>query len=271
MRLSRLRLRPGVDPSHAASVLRKLVQGANAITPSIGLDQLQNRFLDWIDTAEAQLHYLTLDLEALTMFNTARARMIRELPLDALRPWPLVDAEVKLQVSILSRMLADLEARIARAALGVGHAVVLDTNILLHYQPIKELPWPQLLGSKSVRVIVPLRVIEELDQKKYAPRKDLARRARRLLPQLKTWLGSDGFPAPMSANATLEVMIDPGPRQRPADADEEILAACHELAQFGAPTLSLMSGDTGMLLRARAEGIAVVELADDYLRSGDAT
>jgi predicted ribonuclease YlaK len=201
------------------------------------------------------------------MFDTARSRMIRELRPDAVRPWPLVDAEVKLHVSVLERMLADLRRRIMRITAVDGHAVVLDTNILLHYKPLIELPWNELTEAERVRVIVPLRVIEELDQKKYAPRKDLAARARRLLPQLRSWLGPAGAPAVIATNITIEVMVDGGPRRRPSDADEEILAACRELGQFGASAVSLLSADTAMQLRAQAEEIAVITLPDKYLRS----
>lgn len=266
MSLHRLALKPGVDPAHAVSVLAGQIQGAASVTPSIGLEQLQNRYLDWAERGELQLHYLTGDLEALTMFDTARARMIRELRPGALRPWPLVDAEVKLQVSVLERMLGDLQERISRMATVDGRAVVLDTNILLHYKPLTELPWHEMTGSARARAIVPLRVIEELDQKKYAPRKDLASRARRLLPQLRSWIGPAGAPAGIAENVTLEVMVDTGPRWRPADADEEILAACRELIQFGASGLSLLSADTAMALRARAEEIPVITLSEEYLR-----
>jgi PIN domain len=267
MSLFRLPLKSDVDPANAARVLGELIQSASSIGPSIGLEDLQNRYLDWAERAEFQLHYLTHDVDVLTMLDTARARTIRELRTDAIRPWPLVDAEVKLQVAVLDRMLNDLNARISRIATTDSHFVVVDTNILLHYKPLNELPWPEITGSEQVRVILPLRVIEELDQKKYAPRKDLASRTRRLLPKLRSWLGAAGAPAEIGKNVTLEVMLDTGPRWRPVDADEEILAACHELTQFGSPTLSLLSADTAMILRAQAEQIAVINLSEKYLRN----
>ncbi len=231
------------------------------------MEVLQQRFLDWSDRSEVQLHHLTDDLEALGMSDTARARMIRELGPSTARPWPLIDAEVKLRVSIFERMLTDLERRIARAEGLPGDVVVIDTNVLLHYRPLDELPWSQLVDGPMVRAVLPLRVIEELDAKKYSGRKDLARRARRLLPQLKAWIGPDGTPRSIAENLTLEVMIDPGPRHRPADADEEILLSCRELKQFGASPVSLLTADTAMSLRAQAEGIAIVPLSEEFLRS----
>jgi len=264
---ARLPLKPDVEPSRAAEVLRQLIGEARSIGPSVGFEDLQHRFLTWAETTESQLHYLTHDIATLTMFDTARGRMLNDLGLAVARPWPLVDAEVTLRVSVLERMLEDLEARISRAQGAEGVAVVPDTNILLHYKPLNELPWRQLVGAERVRVVLPLRVVEEIDQKKYAVRGSLARKARRLLPQLKSWLGPAGKPAAIAAGVSLEVMVDPGPRQRPIDADEEILASCRELSQFGVADLRLLTADIAMSIRAEAEGIAAIELSPDYLRS----
>lgn len=269
MTLSRLELKTGVDPRYASKVLAEQIQEAGAIGGSVGFEHVQHRFLTWAESGETRLHYLTQDLKALTMFDSARARMIRELGSEPVRPWPLVDAEVKLQVSVLERMLADLQERIARVDLADAHAVVVDTNVLLHYQPLDQLPWHELAKDEQVRVILPLRVIEELDQKKYSQRKKLATRARRVLPQLRSWLGPIGAPSQMATGTTLEVMVDPGPRQRPADADEEILANCRELIQFGTVRLSLLSADTAMAIRAEAEQIPVIALSEHYLRNPD--
>lgn len=269
MSLFRLELKSQVDPFHAAEVLNKRIGDANAISPSIGLEALQNAYLNWADACEVQLHFLTSDLEALTMFDTARARMIRELSATTVRPWPLIEGEVKLQVSILERMLADLTKRITRSGGAAGHTAVPDTNILLHYKPLPELPWQALTGSADVRVVLPLRVIEELDQKKYAPRKDLARRARRLLPQVRSWVGPAGASREIAPGVSLEVMVDTGPRRRSVDADEEILTACQELTQFGASPLALLTADTSLQLRAQAEQVAVIALGDEYRRDAD--
>lgn len=267
MGIYRLPLKSGVTPDAAAHVLSELISKAGSIGPSVGIAELQQRYLDWAERVESRLHYLTDAFEVVTMADTARGRAIRELRPDAPRPWPLVDAEVKLQVSVLDRMLTDLKARMVRMPATDSQVVVVDTNILLHYKPLDELPWHDITGSAQVRIVLPLRVIEELDQKKYAPRRDLASRSRRLLPQLRSWIGAAGAPGSIVKNVTLEIMVDPGPRQRPSDADEEILAACRELIQFGATRLSLLSGDTAMMLRAQAEGTAIMAMPDGWLRN----
>jgi hypothetical protein len=266
MNLVRMRLSDGVDPRHAANTLRAQIGRAGEISARPEFQAMQGRYLQWVEGCEVQLPYLTADLEALRMFDTPRSRMIRELTPAAVRPWPLIESEVKLQVSILERMLADLEARLDRAARAPGDIVVLDTNLLLHYLPVAELPWTAVAGSEQVRLVLPLRVIEELDQKKYSARGALAGRARRLLPQLHSQLGSGGSAARITDGVSLEVLVDQGHRYRPADADEEILDVCRELAQFGSAGVSVASGDTAMLIRAEAFGISTVELDEKYLR-----
>src|SRR5205814_6231219 len=42
---------------------------------------------------------------------------------------------------------------------------VLDTHVLLHYRLFDEVDWPTLVGAKPVRLVVPLRVVEELDER----------------------------------------------------------------------------------------------------------
>jgi rRNA-processing protein FCF1 len=227
---------------------------------------MQARYLDWAEGCEQQLPFLTTDLETLRMLDTFRWRMIREMTVAERRPWPLIGAELKLQISILERMLDDLEARLHRAGSGEGHVVVLDTNVLLHYQPVTELPWASIVGHQPLRLVLPLRVIEELDEKKYSTRHDLAARARRILPMLRAHVGKAGAAAPLASEVTLEVWVDSGARFRPVDADEEILAVCKELAQFGAASASIASGDTAMQLRAETLGVSTIELADKYLR-----
>lgn len=264
--LGRLRLADGVDPRHAVNVLREQIERAGGISATGHVQEMQARYLDWAEGCEEHLPFLTHDLETLTIFDTPRWRMIREMTIADQRPWPLIAAELKLQVSILESMLGDLEARLGRAGSGDGDVVVLDTNVLLHYQPVAELPWASIAGRQPLRLVLPLRVIEELDEKKYSRRDDLAARARRILPTLRAHVGEAGAGAPLADGVTLEVWIDPDRRVRPADADEEILAVCLELAQFGPAPASIATGDTAMQLRAETLGISTIEMDDRYLR-----
>jgi predicted ribonuclease YlaK len=109
-------------------------------------------------------------------------------------------------------------------------------------------------------------VIEELDAKKYAQRRDLADRARRILPQLLRVVGTGGSPGELRDGVTIEVPVDPGLRRRPADADEEVLSTCHELQQLTGRDITLVTADTGMRLRAQAHGLVVLTMPETYER-----
>lgn len=164
-------------------------------------------------------------------------------------------------------MVKDLEQRAARLSLAPGHIAVLDTHVLLHYQPPEQIPWPKVVGHPHVRLVVPLRVVEELDEKKYARRDDIADRARRLLPRLEAVLGPAGAPGELRESVTIEVPVDSGPRRRPANADEEILDTCRELRQLTGREVSLVTGDTSMRLRGEARGLRVVKMPAEYERT----
>jgi hypothetical protein len=46
----------------------------------------------------------------------------------------------------------------------------LDTKSLLHYPPIKDLDWKAVCGCATVRLVLCLQVIHELDEKQDDPR-----------------------------------------------------------------------------------------------------
>lgn len=138
-----------------------------------------------------------------------------------------------------------------------GKLTVLDTNVMLEYLPPQQIPWTQLLDADRVRLIIPLRVVEELDAKKYSGQR-LAPRARALLPWLEEHLGPGGIPGPIGDGVTIEVPIEAEGRVRPADADAEILTVCQDTEQLSGRAAVLMTADTSMRIRAQAAGITVL-------------
>jgi predicted ribonuclease YlaK len=145
---------------------------------------------------------------------------------------------------------------------------VLDTNSLLHYKLPSEIDWPTVFGYSEVRLVIPRAVIDELDRKKWEGADRIRKKARAVLPRLERLLAADGSPREILPGVTLEALVEPGPRERPEDADEAILAVCIELAQFsGAPQpVTLVTADTGLRIRATQEGITAVGLPDSARR-----
>lgn len=271
----RLRLKAGVDPAAGAARLQELITSGGNVTSIAGgpsaVPRIRDEYLRWTEDVESCLTHLTHDREPIAELYTAHYWRIRALETDPQlisdpRPFPLFYSEIGRQRSRLQRLLDDLNARRDRLALTGGRITVLDTNVLLHYQPIQQIPWPRLTDSPAVRLVIPLRVIEEIDAKKYAKSAGLAKRARNLLPELEQLLGQGGRPGRVADNVTVEVPVDTGPRERPEDADEEIITVCRDLTQFSSRDVTLVTGDTAMRIRAQAHGLIVVALDDQYLR-----
>jgi hypothetical protein len=271
----RLHLKSGVQGDHAVKVLRELVARAEAVTVAgAGLasgNAVREAYIRWVEDVEAQLVYLTNNSEIVARFHTDRYWHISAIHQPVARPIPMVTAERDLRRSELTRLADDLERRIGQWTATPGRIAVLDTNVLMHYEEPDKIRWHEALGTGPWRLVIPLRVVEELDMKKYTDSPKLSSRARALLPRLEKLIGDDGAPRALKDGVTIEVPVERGPRARLVDADEEILAMCFELPQLTAAPVTLVTGDTGMRLRARAQATEVAQLPTKYRRKLEQT
>jgi rRNA-processing protein FCF1 len=262
----RLHLKAGVQAVHALSTLRSLLAEADGVTVGTSGAAVREAYVRWIENVESQLAHLTHDRNLIETLQSDRYWQIRAIHNPVARPLPLVTAELDLQKGALSRLADDLDQRVQRFGAVPGRIAVLDTNILLHYQEPPKIRWREALGATGWRLVIPLRVVEELDAKKYSDSTKLALRARALLPLLERLIGADGSARELEDGVTIEVPVEPGQRSRSSDADEEILGLCAELVQLTGNVITLVTNDTGMRLRARAQGTDVTALDDKYLR-----
>src|SRR4051812_37565949 len=74
-----------------------------------------------------------------------------------------------------------------------------DSNIFLHYKSLVQIDWCGLLKARSVKLVICLPVIQELDEKKSDTR--LADRARRAIKEIELHEGSK----PLRAGVVMEV------------------------------------------------------------------
>jgi rRNA-processing protein FCF1 len=228
---------------------------------------LRDGYLDWVSKVEGALkeYFMNVPLERL---HTSRFWRIHEIDQDSARPYDLVRDEIAIQVEWLTCIG---EALRPEQAMGASNATVavLDTHVLLHFKLFTQILWPKIMNTKPVRIAIPLRVIDELDQKKASNRQDLRERAATALAHLEQAVTVIGRPAPLRDDVTIEVvrplLLDDVPRRGRPDADGEILDTCESLATFNSNVV-LVTGDYGMRLRARDRQIAVFSMPDD-LRS----
>lgn len=269
----RLSLRSDTSAEQAIEALTARIMAARNLPGSVArggfsyeaeavyLKRRQADYIDWVEVTEGQLGNVTNDPEVLTLPYTPAYYEIRQLDPRSPRAVAFIDSERARQVSALEALCDDLQRRMGRARAAPGAITVLDTNVLLHQQLPDSVAWREVVGQEGVRLVIPLRVIEELDAKKYTESDKLRRRARERLPKLYALVGAGGAPKALpNGHGTLEVFIEPGPRKRPADADTEILETAHDLGRLSGSKVTIVTGDTAMRLRAEAEGIATVAM-----------
>jgi len=260
-------LKPGVEPKRAAAILRSLAVGArDASVAGHEWYQVRDAYLQWVETVESQIASLTSDLALIAAVQSEHYWRLQDAGAKFARPHPMITAELARQQDRFDSLAAELERRRDRIANAPGSIAVVDTHVLLHYQPPAHVPWPEIVGGTPVRLVIPLRVVEELDLKKWGENRRLAARARNLLPSIQQALGQGGTPGRLRDDVTVEVPVPARPRHRPVDADEEILATCEELAAFSGQVATLITGDTSMTIRAQASGITVKVMPDRFER-----
>lgn len=136
--------------------------------------------------------------------------------------------------------------------------LVIDTNLILEYQPIGSIDWAKIAGEPA-RLILPLRVLEELEEARYSNSKRKSRIARDELPRLVTMLEENpGEPAKVHGreDATIELFDLRHEGLRPLWADDEILDFYQTLKQF-LPAARLITSDGPLLVRAKYRGFDV--------------
>jgi hypothetical protein len=259
-------LRTGIQPQQAQRSVSELVVGAENYAAGTEFTTLQNNYLGWVTIAERQLRNIYTDPSVWNALHSDRYWTIRSLTQDSPRPFELMDTEARHQAERLRGLADRLKKFIDRLNAAPGQLTVLDTHDLLHYEPPREVDWLTVVNAPEVRLVLPLRVIEELDEKKYTARNEIADRARRVLSQLREQLAATaGAPTTLRDRVTIEVPVDDEPRRTTLDADYEILEICKDL-QAGDQPAVLVTGDTGMHIRAVAMGLRVIKMPDKYLR-----
>lgn len=168
---------------------------------------------------------------------------------------------------------AELDA-LTKLAARPGLPLILDTNVFHTWQRPDQIDWPTVLRGwketeRTARLVVPLRVVDELDRQKYGNGvlAESATKAVRFLQQ--TLAGRAGEPAPIRANHTATLEVWTQTEDRGPDADLAILRCATDLDVLRAGGARVVTGDLGMQLRAERMDIQVRALSDDYRKKKD--
>jgi hypothetical protein len=276
---SRLPLKPGATPEQALEILNTLLAelrnlpGKSAASTNVWetFRRRQQDYMNWIQNAEGQLGNFTDELRIDSLLHTRGHWAIREAHPQT--PWPthLIESEIRLQKATLEGVAEDLLRRIERATGAAGHIAVVDTHLLLHFLPPEQVDWKVVIGVEPVRLFLPITVVDEMDELKYTGKDSVRGKARSAVTNLERAVGPGGSPGRVRDGVTIEVELALSDHPRDPDADRSIIAACVELEQLtGTPnSVSLVTGDAGMRLRAAQRDVRVVPMPEKYLREHD--
>lgn len=262
-------LRYGSPPNQAANSLRNLAREAKNLVGLAhpegeqGVFNYRDGYLQWADVAEDVLSSSFIDDITLGL-HTPRYWHIHQLNGASARPHAVIGNEISFQANRLEAMARDLEDRVDGLAAD-GHLVVPDTNVFLHFHTFDRPDWLDLLTDRPLRLVLPYRVIRELDDKKASRRRDLARRSHRVLNHLESLLApTAGAAAELSSGVTLEVFYERS--SGVTNADEEILETCLTLRSYTGRAVTVLSGDTSLRLRAMSLGLPTLTMPDHLRR-----
>jgi PIN domain len=266
-------LKEGIAPTTVITGLTELITRLQnlASTWGTGTDAWrygQNSYLQTTETMEQLLLSWFEDDDGVGAgVQGGGYRLVREMTAATPRPYPLVSGEIDRQVRALTALKTKLEVLQALQARD-GDPAVLDTNVLMHFQRLDEIPWAEVLGKGPVRIILPICVIDELDNKKYIGSDRMSRRADqaiRVLRQYSSQLGP-GSCVTLPDGTMLEIFLDEPDHRRKLNPDEELFSRCTLLERMIGKPLKIVTGDLGMQLRADAHGLGSVELPDKYAK-----
>lgn len=144
--------------------------------------------------------------------------------------------------------------------------VYVDTNCFIHLRDLKDLPWKEVFReAEAIEIVVAPVVIDELDRFKMDRDGRRRDRSRLALRTIEAASAAPGLIAPLRESplpVSLRISTGHGfdwsayPSLDPTRADDQLVASA--LADRSEPRASLLSFDTGPLIRARIAGLNAV-------------
>lgn len=178
-----------------------------------------------------------------------------------------VDLEITDRERALRAAVEELESERRRWSGRSGSLVMPDTNVFVHHEmEFVDLPWAEVIGShRGVHLIIPMLVVDELDNLKRSG-KDVSRtRARTTLRLLDELVRPRQVTALHPSKAgleevTAELLLDDSGHIRLQRADSEIVEVALRVQRVAGRPVTVVTFDVGMKYRCEAAGLAVLRL-----------
>jgi hypothetical protein len=259
-----MRLKPGVRAEVVANHLRDAIQAPRNTSLVHDLDPVP--YVAWAQRVGRLLQDSFTDVPLERVYTE---RFWRVQSPTTLRRAEALSQEVELQLAWLTTVLETITAMAARFSQRPDSIAVLDTNVLLHHLPLKDVDWPKVVGHKQVSLVVPRRVVAEMDARKYVGTKGGDRARKRI-----ALLAGNVHPDTDEVRPGVEVEIigpvdlDPDAGRRPAiPADEEIIETAEALVSYaGSNSVCVVTGDLAMQMLAASRGLDVRRMPEDTIQ-----
>jgi rRNA-processing protein FCF1 len=257
------------EREHAITRLQELTQAVhNVLSGAAGVPPLELRrsFLRWMSEAESFFRSSFASVEPSIEFDSPRLVALQGGRIAADQIYAVLQTESAQLIAQLEAAVAALTSPLPASTLGHDRTIiVLDTNTLLHYRNPDQINWQVLTGAPEVLLVVPLVVLDELDDKRNAKDTSLARRARNIASTIEHWTASAGADSPteLADGVSILVLSEESGHRRLSNNDDEIIAVARSLADRG-ETVLVATADGGMRTRARVRGVRVLMLPDDH-------
>jgi hypothetical protein len=264
-----MRLVPGTSLEHADRVLRE------AETTWGNARAMSNPYLDYTDAVHRTYATLRQVFAVPDLGGGLHSATYWHVLSNQKADYQAIGAEIEVQVETLKQARRDLD-ELKKLATQPGLPIVYDTNMLNHWQQPGDIRWRDVLRARTetsamARLVIPLRVLDELDKQKYGRDDgDLARKAATAIRYLERILrdGRPGRPVRLRDDATLEVWSED---DRGGDADLAILRCAADLHNLCSGTgARVLTADLGMRMRAHQMGLQVLELPEGFRKPGTA-
>jgi hypothetical protein len=278
-----MQLRSNTRLAEAIRSLEGLVREVDTDLMNVHNTGSPERYFHWVDRTERLLRNLFVDADLVDALHSERHWHIRrywenqptaytstvdEAKWQLSDSWAIyqIEAELRVQLERLKLALAHLEL-FSPLSQSDGWPLVLDTNVLVHFDPFREeitrAKWQkiaQLPESPEVRLIVPALVLDELDQLAHSGDRKLNRRARTGQANLDPFVDHllSDRPQPIRPGAswmTVEILPDAPSHRRQADNDTELLDRAEFLHQVTNWRVTFVTADRGMRVRGKVRQV----------------
>jgi rRNA-processing protein FCF1 len=223
-------------------------------------------YVAWVQNVERVLRECFVDVP-LSKLYTERFWNIQHPvgPINTRLQMVVQENDVQLEwLTVLRDTVVAMAARFSEPQRSIS---VLDTNVLLHHKPLSDVQWSRVVGDERVLLVLPRKVVEELDAKKYTGEAKLRDRARTRARLLARCLERKTDQARRGVDVEIVASVDLDPdaaRRPPIPVDEEVIETCEALMSYARSNpVYLVTGDQNMQTLAQSRDVDVRRMPED--------